>query len=198
MNAWAVAIAWDSGLNVENLGRIVDLIIDTGRSNAYLRGLIVKRLAAVLGCFMVAVLLILSGGCAKKDKPVTDAMLERWTEQGPVSGKISGPGAIAWLGVPFADVAERWMVPKPPRSRAGSLAATNFREPPLQLAGDSRSKPVVGSEDCLYVDIYAPVGADPDARLPVMFWIYGGAKRADRLEPTMAQDWPRKMEWSSS
>ena len=176
MNAWAVAIAWDSGLNVENLGRIVDLIIDTGRSNAYLRGLIVKRLAAALGCFMVAVLLILSGGCAKKDKPVTDAMLERWTEQGPVSGKISGPGAIAWLGVPFADVAERWMVPKPPRSRAGSLAATNFREPPLQLAGDSRSKPVVGSEDCLYVDIYAPVGADPDARLPVMFWIYGGGQ----------------------
>jgi len=56
MNAWAVAIAWDSGLNVENLGRIVDLIIDTGRSNAYLRGLIVKRLAAALGCFMVAVL----------------------------------------------------------------------------------------------------------------------------------------------
>ena len=176
MNAWAVAIAWDSGLNVENLGRIVDLIIDTGRSNAYLRGLIVKRLAAALGCFMVAVLLILSGGCVKKDKPVTDAMLERWTEQGPVSGKISGPGAIAWLGVPFADVAERWMVPKPPRSRAGSLAATNFREPPLQLAGDSRSKPVVGSEDCLYVDIYAPVGADPDARLPVMFWIYGGGQ----------------------
>jgi para-nitrobenzyl esterase len=56
------------------------------------------------------------------------------------------------------------------------LAATNFREPPLQLAGDSLSKPVVGSEDCLYVDIYAPVGAGPDESLPVMFWIYGGGQ----------------------
>lgn len=105
-----------------------------------------------------------------------DPLLERWTEQGPVRGKLSEPGAIAWLGVPFADVTERWTLPKLPRPRTEPLAATNFREPPLQLAGDSLSKPVVGSEDCLYVDIYAPVGAGPDESLPVMFWIYGGGQ----------------------
>ena len=125
---------------------------------------------------MVAVLLIPSGGCAKENKPVTDPLLERWTEQGPVRGKLSEPGAIAWLGVPFADVTERWTLPKPPRPRTEPLAATNFREPPLQLAGDSLSKAVVGSEDCQYVDIYAPVGAGPDESLPVMFWIYGGGQ----------------------
>ena len=125
---------------------------------------------------MVAVLLIPSGGCAKENKPVTDPLLERWTEQGPVRGKLSEPGAIAWLGVPFADVTERWTLPKLPRPRTEPLAATNFREPPLQLAGDSLSKPVVGSEDCQYVDIYAPVGAGPDESLPVMFWIYGGGQ----------------------
>jgi len=107
---------------------------------------------------------------------VTDPLLERWTEQGPVRGKLSEPGAIAWLGVPFADVTERWTLPKPPRPRTEPLAATNFREPPLQLAGDSLSKAVVGSEDCQYVDIYAPVGAGPDESLPVMFWIYGGGQ----------------------
>ena len=125
---------------------------------------------------MVAVLLIPSGGCAKENKPVTDPLLERWTEQGPVRGKLSEPGAIAWLGVPFADVTERWTLPKLPRPRTEPLAATNFREPPLQLAGDSLSKAVVGSEDCQYVDIYAPVGAGPDESLPVMFWIYGGGQ----------------------
>ena len=125
---------------------------------------------------MVAVLLIPSVGCAKENKPVTDPLLERWTEQGPVRGKLSEPGAIAWLGVPFADVTERWTLPKLPRPRTEPLAATNFREPPLQLAGDSLSKRVVGSEDCQYVDIYAPVGAGPDESLPVMFWIYGGGQ----------------------
>ena len=124
---------------------------------------------------MVAVLLI-GSGCAKENKPVLDPLLERWTEQGPVRGKLSEPGAIAWLGVPFADVTERWTLPKLPRPRTEPLAATNFREPPLQLAGDSLSKAVVGSEDCQYVDIYAPVGAGPDESLPVMFWIYGGGQ----------------------
>ena len=124
---------------------------------------------------MVAVLLI-GSGCAKENKPVLDPLLERWTEQGPVRGKLSEPGAIAWLGVPFADVTERWTLPKLPRPRTEPLAATNFREPPLQLAGDSLSKRVVGSEDCQYVDIYAPVGAGPDESLPVMFWIYGGGQ----------------------
>ena len=124
---------------------------------------------------MVAVLLI-GSGCAKENKPVLDPLLERWTEQGPVRGKLLEPGAIAWLGVPFADVTARWTLPKLPRPRTEPLAATNFREPPLQLAGDSLSKRVVGSEDCQYVDIYAPVGAGPDETLPVMYWIYGGGQ----------------------
>ena len=125
---------------------------------------------------MGSVLLTGIGGCGKESKPVREPLLERATEEGPVKGKISEPGAIAWLGVPFADVAERWTVPKPPRPRAVLLAATSFREPPIQLVGDSRSKPVVGSEDCLYVDIYAPVEASSNQRLPVMFWIYGGGQ----------------------
>ncbi|GIT39050.1 MAG: hypothetical protein Ct9H300mP8_02460 [Gammaproteobacteria bacterium] len=48
---------------------------------------------------------------------MTDLALERRTTEGPVRGKTSEPGAIAWLGVPFADVAERWALPKPPPAR---------------------------------------------------------------------------------
>ena len=139
-----MAIALDSGLNVENLGQLVGFIIDTARSDAYRSGWGLRRSVGALGCFMVAVL-IGSDGCAKENRPVLDPLLERWTEQGPVRGKLLEPGAIAWLGVPFADVAERWTLPEPPRPRTEPLAATNFREPPLQLAGGSRSTPIVGS-----------------------------------------------------
>lgn len=31
------------------------------------------------------------------------------------------------------------------------------------------------SEDCLYLNIYRPEGTEPNARLPVMIWYYGGA-----------------------
>lgn len=30
------------------------------------------------------------------------------------------------------------------------------------------------SEDCLYLDIWAPAGATADSKLPVKVWIYGG------------------------
>lgn len=35
----------------------------------------------------------------------------------------------------------------------------------------------VGSEDCLYLNVYIPTNTatiDPNARLPVMFYIFGG------------------------
>src|SRR5699024_5670930 len=31
------------------------------------------------------------------------------------------------------------------------------------------------SEDCLYLNVWAPAEAKPDAELPVMVWIHGGA-----------------------
>ena len=32
----------------------------------------------------------------------------------------------------------------------------------------------LGGEDCLYLDVYVPPGAAADAKLPVMYWLYGG------------------------
>ena len=129
MNAWAVAIASDSGLNVENLGWEVDLIIDTASSKAYLRAWSLRLLLVALRCLMGSVLLTGIGGCGKESKPVREPLLERATEAGPVKGKISEPGAIAWLGVPFADVTERWTVPKPPRPRRASVRSARGSSP---------------------------------------------------------------------
>ena len=35
--------------------------------------------------------------------------------------------------------------------------------------------PEVTSEDCLFLNVYAPATANRDSRLPVMVWIHGGA-----------------------
>ena len=31
------------------------------------------------------------------------------------------------------------------------------------------------SEDCLYLNIWTPAGAQPGDKLPVLFWVHGGA-----------------------
>jgi para-nitrobenzyl esterase len=40
----------------------------------------------------------------------------------------------------------------------------------------------IGSEDCLYLDVYVPPGMPANAKLPVMVWIYGGGY-------TVGDDW---------
>jgi carboxylesterase type B len=49
----------------------------------------------------------------------------------------------------------------------------------FQIAGDLSNHPffqtVTGqSEDCLSITITRPEGTSQDAKLPVLFWIYGG------------------------
>lgn len=34
---------------------------------------------------------------------------------------------------------------------------------------------MIGSEDCLYLNVYVPTGVDVMKKLPVMFYIHGGA-----------------------
>jgi para-nitrobenzyl esterase len=111
--------------------------------------------------------------------PVADATTARKTSEGEVVGFVAA-NAATWLGIPFAQppVGElRWRAPLPPEPRQGPLEALALgamcpqnRSPFSVLSGDD-GPPVAGSEDCLYLNIYAPT----DARgLPVMFWIHGG------------------------
>ncbi|GAB3749632.1 carboxylesterase family protein [Microlunatus parietis] len=95
--------------------------------------------------------------------------LEVVTSAGIVSGvrRDTADGEIEeFLGVPYA-VAERFRlgVDVPPwtgirEARAGAPAAP-------QVGDDG----VVGSEDCLALNVWRPVGA---AGLPIMVWIHGG------------------------
>ena len=60
----------------------------------------------------------------------------------------------------------RWAAPIP-ACWNGTLNATRFRDVCMQEYG------LLGSEDCLYLDVHRPVGLSPGA--PVIFYIHGGS-----------------------
>lgn len=102
----------------------------------------------------------------------------RQIESGEVIGFVAD-GARTWLGVPYAQAPVgklRWQPPRPavPWSGLRETIAAGSRCPqkPSALAQVEGEAPaVIGDEDCLYLNIYAPANA---SRLPVMFWIHGG------------------------
>jgi para-nitrobenzyl esterase len=99
-------------------------------------------------------------------------------EQGQLSGIDRGAGNAAFLGVPFAasPVGERrWAGPQPAEHWTGARAATTFGHSCLQIdSGWNHDAASDMAEDCLYLNVYTPK-LDKAARLPVMFWIHGGA-----------------------
>jgi para-nitrobenzyl esterase len=105
------------------------------------------------------------------------------TQQGEVHGKTIAEGKVkAFLGLPYAapPVGElRWRAPEAPVKWKGVRDATSFRSHCAQLpvaVGPAFIFSDPGpSEDCLYLNVYAPAKADAKSRLPVMFWIHGGA-----------------------
>ncbi len=105
------------------------------------------------------------------------------TASGPVVGRKSAAGQ-AFLGIPYAAAPVgplRWRAPQPvapwseprPAIRLGASCPQN-----LSLdaqTGQKGNGPILGAEDCLTLNVYAPAGAASPDRRPVMVWIYGGA-----------------------
>ena len=93
-----------------------------------------------------------------------------------------------WLGVPFAEPpldSLRWKAPRQKALWEDVRKVIDFSQPCVQfqssITGDGLAKPgeITGSEDCLYLNIYAPpfkINSIPqdEKRLPVMVWIHGG------------------------
>ena len=90
-------------------------------------------------------------------------------------------GVRVFRGVPFAKPpvgALRWAAPQKPASWPGERAAVAF-EPPCpqpvnidQKTANGGGVSGVQSEDCLYLNVYAPANA---TKAPVVVWLYGGA-----------------------
>jgi para-nitrobenzyl esterase len=130
-------------------------------------------------------------GCASEPPALLrgpDPETLRQLPAGDVLGSPGRHGGHAWLGLPYAEppLGElRWRAPQPLLPWIGTREAfapgASCPQPASPLGGDDSAPPgtLVGSEDCLYLDVYAPAFT-PDripsagAQLPVMVWIHGG------------------------
>jgi para-nitrobenzyl esterase len=97
-------------------------------------------------------------------------------ESGALQG-VDANGLSIYKGVPYAaaPVGEwRWREPQPVTHWKGVRKATAFAPACLQtgVSMPGETQPAV-SEDCLYLNIWAPV-MRADRRLPVFVWIHGG------------------------
>ncbi|WP_199200504.1 carboxylesterase/lipase family protein [Alkalicaulis satelles] len=140
------------------------------------------RIAIALAC---AVSLAACG--ERAEIPAADPDTARDTAHGAVTGFTrSDQGVHVWRGVPFAAAPVgdlRWRAPRPAPDWDGVRETLHHPEPCIQIANalsaeasGTRAGDLVGSEDCLYLNIYAPAGAGPDnGGRPVMVWIHGGA-----------------------
>ncbi|MGO9436494.1 MAG: carboxylesterase/lipase family protein [Terracidiphilus sp.] len=102
------------------------------------------------------------------------------TVQGKVQGKTINDSKVnAFLGLPYAappvdDL--RWKAPEPPAKWKGTRDATKFGAHCAQgrVFDDMVFQDSGPSEDCLFLNVYAPADANDHSKLPVMFWIHGG------------------------
>lgn len=94
------------------------------------------------------------------------------TTHGLVKGSVSEKtNTVRWLGIPYArpPLKElRWHAPMEMESWAGPREAEHIASPSLQKGENG----TLGSEDCLYLNIYRP--AEEMEKLPILFFIHGG------------------------
>ena len=127
---------------------------------------------------MRGIALILAAGLAMNAGAATDHPVVR-TEQGEVAG-IARDGMQVFYGLPFAapPVGElRWRAPQRPAAWSGIRDASQPASACAQdLTPGAASFPKGMSEDCLYLNVFAP-GKARSKRMPVMVWIHGGSFR---------------------
>jgi para-nitrobenzyl esterase len=128
---------------------------------------------------------------------IADVASERLLRSGSVVGFAGPNDSHVWLGIPFAKPpvgALRWRAPQRPEPWTETLDALAYGPGCVQLAnplgGDASSAPgsLVGSEDCLRLNVWSPrfdPSSVPDGadRLPVMLWIHGGGNTIGRAGP---------------
>ncbi|MEN8160768.1 MAG: carboxylesterase family protein, partial [Myxococcota bacterium] len=136
---------------------------------------------------LAPLLLILALGCAEEAPLAADPDSARSLPAGDVTGAVGRYGSHAWLGIRYAQppLGElRWRAPRPAPRWENVRETILPGEPCPQYASpfvgaERGASGVIGSEDCLSLDVWAP-RLDPvaarDARLPVLVWIHGGGQ----------------------
>jgi len=130
----------------------------------------------------------LASACGETLPRAPASETKRTLAQGGIIGFVTQDRAHAWRGIPFAAPPVgplRWRAPQPAGSWDGERQALEFAAPCMQFAGPGGAADGVeegeptGSEDCLYLNVFAPPFGPAevpagDAALPVMVWIHGG------------------------
>jgi para-nitrobenzyl esterase len=143
--------------------------------------ILVRRLlvgAAAAACLIPALLCgaerVTSMSATSDDKtgPIVNA------PAGAVEGRMEGDLRV-FKGIPYALPpvgSARWRPPTPMPRWTGTIKAIEFGAACLQpkptLSNIYTRNPMPMSEDCLTLNIWAPIHAN---NAPIFFWIYGGA-----------------------
>ncbi len=127
-----------------------------------------------------------------EQRQVADAATLRETKYGNVVGFLDISDSHTWMGIPFAKPPVdnlRWKAPVEPKRWQGTYEALQASNRCKQISSPGESRPPaefgepIGSEDCLYLNIFAPKFVKEDiptgsATLPVMVYMHGGGNVA--------------------
>jgi para-nitrobenzyl esterase len=113
-----------------------------------------------------------------------DKLSRRELTHGAIVGSFGEHTSHVWRGIPYAQPpvgALRWQAPRPIEPWEDVREMLVEAPQCVQLGAEPGTAgsppPIVGQEDCLYLDVYAPAMNNNLAitrRLPVVLWIHGG------------------------
>ncbi|KAM0472207.1 hypothetical protein ACHAPX_008888 [Trichoderma viride] len=92
------------------------------------------------------------------------------TYQGSTSGGVNKFLGMRYGAAPTGSL--RWKAPTAPPTVSGVQSATQFGD--VCMATNGGTNPQGESEDCLFVNVWAPLGAGTNSKLPVWVFIQGG------------------------
>jgi para-nitrobenzyl esterase len=113
-----------------------------------------------------------------------DESSRRVLQTGEIIGFENAAGGHTWLGIPYAAPpvgSLRWRAPRVPAPWSQPRESLRAGSPCIQygspLGGVGRAGEPQGSEDCLFLNVYAPASAQTlgtSSSLPVMVFVHGG------------------------
>jgi para-nitrobenzyl esterase len=144
------------------------------------------RFNLLMSVIVLGIIVCVGIGC-KKERSISSTA-SPWlgdpivqTVYGKVKAPIDDLNTWVWKAIPYAKppLGElRWKAPQDPSPWDGLREEVEFSAVCPQY---NNPKDIVGSEDCLYLNIWRPKSEEED--LPVYFWIHGGGNSFGSANP---------------